>query len=124
MGLPLYYACLLCSDHGLFAAHVAHMLSSYLSLIPITGYVSNVSRRIWCTIYPEVGLEDMGPPYLQLSCSLAVPGQLLALVIHDAHVHEQVSSPLAGPVEQLLFLAQRPLTALHATHTHPGHVLA
>lgn len=54
----------------------------------------------------------MWPSDLQLPSSLAVPGKLVALVIHDAHVHEEVRPPLAGSVMQLLFLTQRPLTAL------------
>lgn len=69
-------------------------------------------RRAGAT-YSEVGFEDMGPPYLQLPSSLAIPGQLLPPVIHYAHVHEEMRSALALPVEQLLLFAQRPLTALH-----------
>lgn len=55
----------------------------------------------------------MGPSHLQLPSSLAVPGQLLPPVVHYAHVHEEMRSALALPVEQLLLLAQRPLAALH-----------
>ncbi len=54
----------------------------------------------------------MWPSDLQLPSSLAIPGKLIALIIHDAHVHEEMRSPLAGSVMQLLFLTQRPLTAL------------
>ena len=54
----------------------------------------------------------MGPPHLQLPCSLAIPGELLPAVIHDAHVHKQVRPALALPVEQLLLLAQGALAAL------------
>ena len=54
----------------------------------------------------------MGPPHLQLSCSLAIPGKLLPTIIHNAHVHKQVSPPLALPVPQLLLLAQGTLAAL------------
>ena len=75
-------------------------------------------ERTLCA-YPEVGLEDMGPPHLQLSCSLAVPGELLPAVIHDAHVHKEVRPALALPVEQLLLLAQGALAALQP---HPGGV--
>lgn len=58
----------------------------------------------------------MWPSHLQLPSSLAIPGQLVALLIHDTHVHEEMRSPLAGSVIQLFFLAQRPLTALQC---HP-----
>ena len=48
----------------------------------------------------------MGSPDLQLPGRLTVPRQLIALVIHNAHVHEQMRSALAGSVEQLLLFAQ------------------
>lgn len=47
----------------------------------------------------------MGSPNLQLPCGLTIPGKLLAPIIHNAHVHEQVRSALALPERQLLLLA-------------------
>lgn len=45
--------------------------------------------------HPEVGLDDMGTPDLQFACGFAVVGQLIALIIDDAHVHKQVGPALA-----------------------------
>lgn len=51
---------------------------------------------------------------LQLAGRLAIPGQLLPLIIHNAHVCEQGRPPLSHAALHLLCLAQRQLTALHA----------
>ena len=66
---------------------------------------------------PEVRLDDMGPPDLQLPGGLAIMGQLIALVVHNAHVYKQVGPPLAEPVPQLLLLAQGPLATLPSSST-------
>lgn len=67
--------------------------------------------------YPEVGLDDMGTPDLQLPGGLAIMGQLVALVIHNAHVYKEMGPPLAESVPQLLLLAQGPLTTLPSSST-------
>ena len=66
--------------------------------------VVHASGKKGLQTHPEVGFEDMWPSDLQLPSSLAIPGKLVALVIHDTHVHEEVRPPLAGSVMQLLFL--------------------
>ena len=56
----------------------------------------------------------MWAPDLQLPGGLAIPGQLLPLIIHNAHVCEQGRPPLSHAALHLLCLAQRQLTTLQA----------
>ncbi len=53
--------------------------------------------------HPEVGLDYVGAPHFQLPSGFAIPRHLIALIIHNAHVCEQVWPALAHPVLHLFF---------------------
>ncbi len=56
----------------------------------------------------------MGTPHFQLPSGFAIPRHLTALIIHNAHVCEQVWPALAHPVLHLFFFVQLVLAALQS----------
>ena len=66
--------------------------------------------------HPEVGLDYMGTPDFQLASGFAIMRHFVALIIHDAHVCEQVWPALTHPVLHLFFSGQFALAALQS-HT-------
>ena len=54
----------------------------------------------------------MGASDLQLATAFAIPGKLIAVSIHNAHVSQQVWPPLTQPAVQLFFCSQLALAPL------------
>ena len=93
------------SPNSMQALHLASMA------IPASG-TREEHQRLGLERHLEVGSDDMWAPDLQLASGLAVPRQLLPLIIHNAHVCEEGRPSLSHPVLHLLCLVQRQLTAL------------
>ena len=51
------------------------------------------TTRLRCA-HPKVALDDCSAPHLQLSKCLAIPRQLAARLVHDAHVYQHMSPAL------------------------------
>jgi len=66
--------------------------------------------------HPEVGLDHMGAAHFQLPSGFAIPRHFVALIIHNAHICEQVWPALAHPVLHFFFFVQLALAALQS-HT-------
>lgn len=56
----------------------------------------------------------MGTPHFQLPGGFAITRHFVALIIHNAHVCEQVGPALTHPVPQLFFFVQLALAALQS----------
>ena len=62
----------------------------------------------------------MRTPHFQLPSGFAIPRHFIALIIHNAHVCEQVWPALTHPVLHLFFLVQLALAALQSHMERPG----
>lgn len=93
------------SPDSMQALHLASMA------IPASG-TREEHQRLGLERHLEVGSDDMWAPDLQFTGGLAIPRQLLPLIIHNAHVCEEGRPSLSHPVLHLLCLVQRQLTAL------------